>query len=121
METVFFFKNMEPAAEESLRQYFAKKIPTLDKLISHFPIDAVVLQVKGEKFSKHNAFVVEFVMKLPIGTISSKEASHLITKAVDLAKDRLVAQIKKQLLHLRRGHRNVKAKTKERIRIQALA
>lgn len=108
METVFFFKNMGTSEEETLRDYVMKKMPQLEKLLSHFPEDGVILQIKAEKFQKHSAFDVEFVLKLPFETISAREASHTITKAVDFAKDRLTMQLKKSIEHIRRNHRNIK-------------
>lgn len=116
METVFFFKNMLPTEEQQLREYFSTKLKKFEKIISHFSSDAVILQVKGEKFQKHSAYDVELTMKLPGETITSREASHMITKAVDLAKDRLDMQLKKFIQHLRRGHRDIKAKSKMKMR-----
>lgn len=117
METIFFFKNMNSSEEEVLRKYFSSKLLSLKKIISHFPSDGVLLHVKGEKFQKHSAFSVELVIKLPSGTLSATEASHMITKAVDLAKDRLVLQLKKTASQLRRGHRSIKTRSKIKLRI----
>lgn len=111
METVFFFKNMSRGEEEALREYVTKKIQKLEKLLSHFSDDAVLLHVKGEKFQKHSAFDVEFILKLPFETISAREASHTITKAVDFAKDRLTMQLKKSIEHIRRNHRSIKMRS----------
>ncbi|MEK7523638.1 MAG: HPF/RaiA family ribosome-associated protein [Patescibacteria group bacterium] len=112
METVFFFKNMMSSEEEKLREYFAKKLPSLEKLLSHFPPDGVMLHVKGEKFKKHSAYEVELIMKMPGETLTAREASHQITKAVDLSHDRLEMQIKKSVTQVRRQHRNIKARSK---------
>lgn len=120
MELVFFFKNMNKDEEEKLREYFSSKLPKLEKLVSHFPSDAIVLQVKGEKFQKHSAYEVELVMKLPRETVSAREASHTINKAVDLAKDRLTTQLKKNFTSLRRTHRSVRARNKVKQRISAV-
>lgn len=119
METVFFFKNMDKSEEEMLREYFLSKLPKFEKILSHFPEDGVFLQVKGEKFQKHSAYEVELIIKLPLGTISAKEASHAINKAVDLAKDRLDMQLKKMIGTLRRGHRAVKVRNKIKFKISA--
>ena len=119
MQTVFFFKNMLPGEQEKLQEYCSVKLPSLEKMLSHFPPDGVILQVKGEKFRKHSAFEVEFVMKLANRTFSAKEASHMITKAVDLAKDRLVMQLKKSVYQIRRTHRSVKARSKVKMRSSA--
>ena len=116
METLFFFKNMLPDEEAQLRDYFSTKMPKLEKMLSHYPGDAIILQVKGEKFDKHSAFEVELTMKMPGNTLAAKEASHMITKAVDLAKDRLVMQLKKNTIQTRRAHRGIKARGKMAIR-----
>lgn len=110
METVFFFKNMVRSEETQLQEYVFKKLPRIEKLLTHFAEDAVLLHVKGEKFDKHSAYDVELVLKLPSGTLSGKEASHAITKAVDLAVDRLEMQLKKSSEKVRRGHRSIKAR-----------
>ena len=116
METMFFFKNMSPEGEEKLQEYFSKKLPAIEKLLSHFSPDSLLLQVKGEKFDKHSAYDVELTLKLPSETLTAQEASHLLTKAVDLAKDRLLMQIKKSVLRIRREHRSVKARSKMKLR-----
>jgi hypothetical protein len=51
----------------------------------------------------------------------AKEASHMITKAVDLSKDRLISQLKKHIALLRkdRSHKSIRdAETvKEKVEI----
>lgn len=116
METVFFFKNMSPLEEGKLRDYVFTKLPKFEKILNRFPADAVILQVKGQRFDKHSAYEVELVLKLPSETLSACEASHMITKAVDLAKDRLDMQIKKSILSVRREHRAIKARAKIKLK-----
>lgn len=117
METVFFFKNMSNGEEEKLRDYVFSKLPKFEKILNRFPEDAVILQVKGQRFDKHSAYEVEMVLKLPSETLSACEASHMITKAVDLAKDRLDMQVKKSILSVRREHRAIKARNKMKMRV----
>ncbi len=111
METKFFFKHMLQQDQERLMEYFEKKIPKLQKLLTHFSQDDIMLQVKGEYFKKHNAFNVEVVLKAAGTTINSNETSHSLTKAVDLAKDRLEMQIKKDTSVFTRKHRNIKQRS----------
>ena len=120
METIFFYKNMNKEDEQILSDYVTPKINKIEKILSHFPQDAVLLHIKGERFEKHSAYEVELVLKLPIGTFTAKEASHMITKAVDLAKDRLDIQLKKALSQLRE-HRSIKARSKSHVRVASLA
>lgn len=119
METNFFFKNMTPGEQKELREYFFSKSSKFEKIISRFPEDGVQLQVKGEKFQKHSAYDVELTMKLPSETLLAREASHTIMKAVDLAEDRLDMQLKKSVSLARRGHRNIKARSKMKMRAVA--
>lgn len=119
MKTLFFFKNMTKSAEEQLSEYFFEKISKFERLLSqHFAEDNVTLQVKGERFQKHSAFQVELTMKLPGQTLTSREASHAITKAVDFATDRLQAQLKKSMAQMRRSHRSLKIRSKMKMRIE---
>ncbi len=121
METAFFFKDMYLDEEENVRDYFYKKLLSITKLLKHFPEDAVILEVKAKKFEKHSAYEVELVLKLPSETLASKEASHHIHKAVDLAKDRLTVQIKRFMETMRRGHRSIKLRNllKHQVELQA--
>lgn len=79
-------------------------------MLTKFAEDARILNVSIEKFDKHQAFEVEFCLKLPKKALVSKEASHEINKAVDLSKDRLVVQIKKHMALLRkdRAHKSIR-------------
>ena len=110
MELIFSQKNLSKKEEESFVNYLDQKKTPIGNLLSKFADDASILKVSIEKFEKHDAFSVEFVLNLPTKSLKSEEASHTIQKAVDLAKDRLVAQIKKHLAMLRRdrSHKSIK-------------
>lgn len=110
MEIIVLHKNLSKAEEGEFDDYVAKKIPALENLLTNFASDAKVLNVSIHKFEKHSAFEVEFCLNLPQKSLVSKETSHAITKSVDLAKDRLVAQIKKHIATLKgnRAHRSIR-------------
>ena len=63
-----------------------------------------------EKYEKHDAYEVEFCLNLPAKSLVAKEASHMITKAIDLSKDRLISQLKKHMARLRkdREHKSIR-------------
>jgi ribosomal subunit interface protein len=82
--------------QELFENYFDSKLSQLETLVKKYPDDAVILDVKLEKFDKHDAYDVEIIFRLPAHKIKANEASHTIMKAVDLAKDRLISQLKKQ-------------------------
>ncbi len=116
MEITHFQKNLDKKEQKAFLEYLKLKLPAIENLLGSFADDAAILKVGIERFDKHDAYEVEFNLTLPTKSLIAKEASHQITKAVDLCKDRLVAQIKKHIAMLRkdRKHRDVreqKAKT----------
>lgn len=114
MEVTFFQKNLNKKEEASFVEYVNQKIPSIEQLITKFSHDAVLLKVSIKKFDKHDAFQVELCLVLPTKSLVGTEASHQISKAVDLSKDRLVAQIKKHMASLRRdrAHRSIREEVK---------
>ena len=115
MDTIITQKNLTTAEEKQFRAYIAKKIPAIERLLENYSDDSLMMRVNIEKFDKHDAYVVELCLSIPKNdNIIAKEASHEITKALDLSKDRLVAQIKKSLVTGR------KTRTKETIREENL-
>ena len=89
------YKNLSPQEQEIFDNYLPKKLEQIESLLTHFADDAVVFDCTIEKFDKHDAYEVEMVIKMPMKTIKARETSHTITKAIDLSKDRVIAQIKK--------------------------
>lgn len=105
MEVQIFTKEMSDSEVKKVKEYSASKIPPIESLLKHFAPDAVKLHINAEKLGRRSAYRVEFVLYLPSKTIMGREASHEITKAVDLAKDRIIRQLKKhqELLRSRGG------------------
>ncbi|MEK7545185.1 MAG: HPF/RaiA family ribosome-associated protein [Patescibacteria group bacterium] len=107
MKIIFFSKALSSAEEKQLREYVDKKMKSLSRLLSHFAEDSVQLQITTERFEKNNAFQVEMILTVPQKKVVGKEASHTIQKAVDLAKDRIMVQLRKHE-EVRREHRSIK-------------
>lgn len=122
METTFSFKNLEKNEERQFADYIGKKLPAISELLTTFAADAKLLKVVCEKFDKHQAYQVDFCLVLPNKTIFANETSHAMTKAVDLAKDRVLPQIKKHLDHLRkeRSQRSIRDHKEETVAIEQL-
>jgi ribosome-associated translation inhibitor RaiA len=112
MEITFFQKNLNKKEEGVFVEYVNQKVPAIEQLLTNFSQDATLLKVSIEKFDKHDAFQVELCLKMPTKSLVAAEASHQISKAVDLSKDRLLSQIKKQLAGLRndRAHSSIREK-----------
>jgi ribosomal subunit interface protein len=88
-------KNMAAWEQARLTEYIEQKVPSFEKLVSHFQDDTVSLAIRAERFDKNNAYRVELIFEIPSRLIVGVEDSHSIEKAVDLAKDRLIKQLKK--------------------------
>jgi ribosome-associated translation inhibitor RaiA len=110
MEITFFHKNLSKKEEGQFVDYVNQKTDSIKSLLQKFSDDASILRVSIEKFTKHDAFEVELCLNLPSKSLVATEASHQITKAVDLSRDRLLTQIKKHMAHLRkdRSHQSIR-------------
>jgi len=95
------YKNLSKSEQGIFDKYLSSKLKQIETLLQKLEDDTATLDVRVEKFEKHDAYEVECILKIPMKTMKSKEASHMITKAVDLAKDRMVIQLKKFQEHLR--------------------
>lgn len=106
MELIFSHKNLTKEQEGQFVDYVNQKMPSIENLLSKFDDDSMLMHVNIEKFDKHDAFQVEMILTIPNKKIVAKEASHHITKSVDLSKDRLVTQLKKHLELTRENRKN---------------
>ena len=114
MEKTFFYKNTNKEEERVFFEYVNSKTDAIESLLTRFAEDAVILRASIEKFDKHDAYEVELRLDLHRKPLIAREASHQINKAVDLAKDRLVAQVKKNIAQMRdtRPHKAIKEEEK---------
>lgn len=112
MNIKFFCKGLSSEVDKKLRDYIDKKITSFEKLLMEFDDDTVQMQITAERYEKNNAYNVEIILKMPKKTIVANEDSHSIEKAVDLAKDRIIKQMKKAG-EKNRIHRKRDSKEKE--------
>lgn len=101
MEFSYMYKGMDAAEEQQFHQYVEQKHAAIEGLLTKFSADGKMLQATCEKFEKHDAFKVTFLLTLHGKSIVAEEVSHSLTKAVDDTKDRLLAQLKKHLEQLK--------------------
>ncbi len=114
MEKTFFHKNLSKKEEGIFAEYVTSKLEGIETLLTKFEDDAAILRISIEKFDKHDAYDVELRLDIHTKALIAKETSHQINKAVDLAKDRLLAQIKKHISQMRdkRTHKAIKEEEK---------
>lgn len=104
MITNYFFKGLDKGEEEIIHDYLPSKLINLEKALVHFAADAAILNVNVERFEKHNAYGIEWILKLPKKTLVAKETSHTLQKAIDKAKEKMLRQIHKHEDTLRKEH-----------------
>lgn len=81
--------------QNRVSEYTMSKTPALEKLIQHMDHDEVKLLVRAQRFEKNNAYRIELVLEMRSNVFVGTEDSHSMDRAIDLAKDRLVKQMKK--------------------------
>lgn len=129
MEIQLFQKGLTKEEEASFNEQVNQKVGSIQNLLKDITKDTKTLKVSIERFQKHDAYEVEFCLNIPNKSIVAKEASHVIPKAVELAKRRLVEQIKKHMAQNRRGRahqglrrsiREMELKTEEELLLEKL-
>lgn len=104
MTVTVAFQDVAVAARENFRAYLEQKQARLAKLLTHYPPGSVGLQVHAVYFRHHNAFEVTLHLTLPgAPECYSREVSHLLHKALDLAFDALEAQVVRTLSRRKSG------------------
>ena len=96
MNTYYYFKKINKTNGEKLKDYFEKeKTPRLTKLLQHGNFELAEFKLRAEYFLHHNAFQVEVELNIGKHKLVSQEKSHNLLKALDLAIDRQIAQLRK--------------------------
>src|SRR4030042_169070 len=93
MSEHMIFQNCPPWQKDSIRSYWERKLPRIDRLLQHFPENQRELRVTV----RHNAtgFEARLVLRLPTGTLVAQESSKTDYSAMDLAVDRLTEEIRR--------------------------
>ncbi len=101
MQVNIVTKRLGERDKKEFTDYLEKKLSRLEKLTTHFAEDAILLTATMEHFEKHDAYKANLRLEIPSHTLVAEESSHSITKGLDDAIDRLIAQLKDHLDKLR--------------------
>lgn len=107
MQVTTFTKKLAGFEKELFEEHFDKKIPQIEKHLSHFDPDLVKLNVTVEKFPQKDAFKVEMALELPKASkkpLYASEDSRDLRKAIDFAKTKLIDQVKKAIEKMQHEH-----------------
>jgi ribosomal subunit interface protein len=95
MKISFFFKNFSQTEKGIFESYFSEKLEQINKFLGNYNAAETHLRIKAERFATKSAYNVSLELKLPKNILLVSEDDHTINEAIDLAKDKLLAQLKK--------------------------
>jgi len=101
MQVNIVTKKLNDQDKKQFTDYLEKKLSRISKLTTNFAEDAILLTATIEYFEKHDAYRANLRLEMPSNTLVAEESAHAITKGLDDATDRLVAQLKDHLQKLR--------------------
>jgi ribosomal subunit interface protein len=90
------------SAHDQLQKKLSQKIPKLQRLLVHFPMDAVHLRVVMERHPKKDSFTAAVTLEVPSNTLHSEKNADDPISAFDQAVktiERELAALKAELRH----------------------
>lgn len=110
MPTEHTYTDLIDETKELLEDYWLKKERRLNKLLTGLPGDAILYKVHTVHFAHHNAYKVSIHVTVSGGLdVRAEETSHDAHKAMDLAVDRIVVQLRE----FRDRHKPARSQTEE--------
>lgn len=95
MPTEHTYTDVIDDTKELLEEYWLKKERRLNKLLASSPPDALLYHIHVVHFAHHNAYQVSVHVTVSGGLdVRAEQTSHDPHKALDLAVDRVVTQIR---------------------------
>lgn len=91
----YFFKLCHPDEKALFRSYLERKLPHTEKLFARAGVREIDATL--ERFAKKKAYKVSLNIKTDYGKFLASEDDHTIAEALDFAKDKLVAQLRRTI------------------------
>jgi ribosome-associated translation inhibitor RaiA len=96
MQITYAFKKLGEFDQHFCRQYVEQKAAIITRALPKLGPDAeVALDVRVERFAKKKAFKVTLALRADAKHWMAEEDDHTLREAIDLAKDKLVLQMRK--------------------------
>lgn len=96
MQITFAFKKLGEFDQHFCRQYLDQKVDSISRALPKLgPDGEVTLDVRVERFAKKKAFKVTMQLRAGARHWMAEEDDHTLREAIDLAKDKLVLQMRK--------------------------
>lgn len=97
MTITYSFKKLGEFDQHVCRQYFGQKAEAIERALPRINPDAeAALNFRVERFAKKKAFKVTLTLHADTFRWMAEEDDHTLREAIDLAKDKLVLQMRKR-------------------------
>lgn len=97
MNVSYSFKKVGEFDQHFCRQYFGQKVDAIVRALPRLGPNAdVALVFRVERFAKKKAFKVTLTLSTDTFRWMAEEDDHTLREAIDLAKDKLVLQMRKR-------------------------
>ena len=96
MQIAYSFKKVGEFDQHFCRQYVERKVEAVERALPKLKPDAeVALTFRAERFAKKKAFKVTLALRAGGHQWMAEEDDHTLQEAIDLAKDKLILQMRK--------------------------
>ncbi|MDO8425130.1 MAG: hypothetical protein Q7T01_01280 [bacterium] len=98
MKVSYSYKKVGEFDQHFCRQYFVVKAKTIERALLRLPAgtEEPLLTFRAERFAKKKAFKVSLTLTVDTYKWLAEEDDHTLREAIDLAKDKLVLQMRKR-------------------------
>lgn len=97
MEITYSFKKVGEFDQHFCRQYMERKAEAIARALPRVrPEATVALQFRAERFAKKKAFKVTLALHADTHQWMAEEDDHTLQEAIDLAKDKLILQMRRR-------------------------
>ncbi|MDD5110690.1 MAG: HPF/RaiA family ribosome-associated protein [Patescibacteria group bacterium] len=98
MQVEISYQDVVETAKTGFSEYLQGKLGRITKMLVHHPQESIKLRAHVAYFLHHNAFEVDLRLQVPAEEeCYSKEVSHQLHKALDVAFDKLEAQVTRRV------------------------
>ena len=97
-------KNISDTDKDLFNSYLEEKLRRISPILEdHYPdSDAVTVDVRLERFNKHNAYSFQITIDMPHGKFLAAEVKHNIKEVMDIVMDKIELQLNKHFKKLAR-------------------
>jgi RNA polymerase sigma factor (sigma-70 family) len=90
--------------KSSVKSYWQKKLPRLERLLTHFPAEQTMLRLTLYRHGRDDDWELRGVLEIPTATLVAEERQRNLMEVIDTLADEIAAEIKRHKELLRKDH-----------------